>query len=230
MLDIIGPLRDGILLSRPNRFLALVDLEGQTVSAHVPNSGRLPALLEPGKTVLVRPSPRADRRTSHDLVMVQHTTGLVSVDTRMPTLLVASALRAGLIPEMDGYDQVRPEVVYGQSRLDFRLSRQDEECMVEVKSVTLVEQGLALFPDAPTQRGTRHLRELLHAHQRGFRAVIFFVVQRRDAVHLSPNDPTDPLFGATLRDVVHRGVEAICYRCDVGRTLIRLDQRIPVQL
>ena len=231
MLDITGPLIDGTFLSRPNRFLALVDLGGRTVSAHVPNSGRLTELLQPGQPVLVRPALRSpEATTSHDLIMVHRSGGLVSVDTRVPTLLVESALRGGLIAEMAGYDHVRSEVVYGHSRLDFRLSRQNEECLVEVKSVTLVEQGQALFPDAPTQRGTRHLLELLQARQQGFRAVIFFVVQRGDAIRMSPNDLTDPHFAATLREVVHRGVEAICYRCDVGRTQIRLDARIPVQL
>lgn len=227
-----SPLREATLIERVNRFLAVVDLAGLRQYAHVPNSGRLRELLFPGNCVLVTEKAKGNRKTCWEIVMATHPSGqLVSVDTRIPNDLVFTAIRLGVIPELVGYRECRREYVFGSSRFDFLLSGDPHRsCLLEVKSVTLVERGVARFPDAPTTRGTMHLTELSHAVENGYRCVVLFLIQRDDAVKFSANYSTDPLFAKALREAFVRGVEAYAYRCSVSPGIITLEDSVPVVL
>jgi sugar fermentation stimulation protein A len=233
-------------VKRDNRFRVTVRVEGRPVWAHLPNSGRLRELLVPGRRVLLAAAQAPGRLTSYDLLMVDLDGPLVSIDARLPSRLLYEALRqpfdrlripaqdealrADWLEEFAGYAEVRREVTYGQSRLDLVLEGGPDggRCFIEAKSVTLVEDGVALFPDAPTQRGRRHLGELARARAEGHRAAVVFVVQRDDATSFSPHDEADPAFGQALRKAAQAGVEVYAYKCRVSKGEVTLDAPLPV--
>jgi len=218
-------------VARENRFAATVELDGRLELVHVPNSGRMRELLLPGASVLLLPAEGTTRRTSHDLVAVETPGGLVSVDSRVPNAVVAESLEEGGIPALGEYHRVVREHAWGGSRFDFLLGGHQGEALVEVKGCTLVDEGgLALFPDAPTSRGARHVRELADAVARGMRAVVLVVVQRGDGRVFAPNDGTDPAFGDALRASAASGVEVMAYLTDVTREGVDLGEEIPVDL
>lgn len=220
----------GYFVNRDNRFRATVSLAGREVWAHLSNSGRLADLLTPHRPVWLAAGEGPARKTPYDLKLVELDSGLVSVDARLPNPLFAEAVAAGQLPDFD-YLLVEPEVPHAASRLDFRLSRSGpggELCWVETKSVTLVADGTALFPDVPTSRGRKHLRSLIDLRRRGDRAVVVFIIQRADASRLAPHQTADPLFAATLREAVQAGVEARAYTCRVSLTGITLAKPVPV--
>lgn len=212
------------------RFSALLEVDGVPVLAHLPNSGRLTELLTDGAPAWLIPKHGAARRTEWDLALVEYGGRLVSVDARLPNDLVFAALRARRIPELARYPHQRREAVVGASRFDFLLADGAERCLVEVKSVTLVLDGCALFPDAPTARGSRHLRELAELARRREGAAVLFVVQRADAATFAANEAADPLFAALLRSAAGAGVLVRAYRCSVNWTEIALKDEIPVLL
>jgi sugar fermentation stimulation protein A len=225
------PLVEGRFIKRLNRFAALVDINRREHMAHVPNSGRMEELLVPGYRVLLAPAPRPSaRKTAYDLAIVDLGTTLSSADARLPNHLVAEAIAQGRLPQFADYPIVRPESVYGESRLDFRLEGPPGVCYVETKSVTLVVDGVGLFPDAPTLRGVKHLHSLMAARAEGHRADVIFVIQRDDAEAFAPHDSADPLLGRTLREAVDAGVAAWAYRCRLDETSITLADSIPVLL
>ncbi len=217
-------------LTRLNRFAALVEMEGQEVMVHIANSGRMRELLVSGRRLLLTPAAGEHRKTRFDLSLVDLGTTLVSADTRLPNGLVAEALAEGQLPQFIEYPELRREVRYGESRLDFLLDGPGGRCYGEVKSVTLVVDGIGLFPDAPTIRGVKHLKELSRAVAEGYRAAVVFVVQRADAVAMSPNDAADPDFGAALRAAQAAGVEVYAYNCAVYPSEIRLASPLPIKL
>ena len=229
-MHIPGPLLPATFLRRDNRFRATVLLDGTEVAAHVPNSGRLHELFVPGRPVLVRPVAKPRRKTAYDLVMVRVDGQLVSLDARLPAPLVAEAVREGRLAEFTGYTQVREEVQLEHSRIDVLLEGPPGRCWVEAKSVTLVEEGTAYFPDAVTARGKRHVETLARAVARGERGAIVFVVQREDAQRFAPHDASDPAFGQALRAAARVGVEVYAYRCRVTPDTIEIAERIPVLL
>jgi len=229
-VEIKAELKGAIFLTRDNRFRATVELDGRRVWAYLPNSGRLEELLRPGRRVLLRPAAAPGRKTAYDLALVDLEGLLVSADARLPNLLVEEALRKGRLPPFAGYEAIRREVERGGVRLDFVLEKDGDRCLIEVKSVTLVRGGLALFPDAPTLRGRRHVEELHRAVAGGERAAIIFVVQREDAVAFAPHDEADPAFGRALRRAVEEGVEVYAYACRVGRREVRLDRPLEVKM
>jgi len=229
------PLVSGIFVKRDNRFRVQVRVGGQIEAAHLPNSGRLGELLMPGHKVWLAPADldrNPQRRTAYDLALVQFAGRLVSVDARLPGKLVAEALHQGRLTGFEVYTTIRGEVRLGDSRLDFRLDASPAEppCWLEVKSVTLVENGIARFPDAPTLRGQRHVRELIGAVKSGDRAAVLFVIQRDDAQCFAPYDEADPGFGQVLRQAAEAGVEVHAWRCRVNRKAIQLLDTIPVML
>ncbi|MCS7039132.1 MAG: DNA/RNA nuclease SfsA [Anaerolineae bacterium] len=224
------PLVEGIFRRRDNRFRATVEVAGRTAAAHVPNSGRLHELFVPGRRVLLTPRPNPHRRTEYDLVMVEVDGQWVSMDARLPARLFGEAVAAGELEAFRDYTNLRPEVTYDDSRLDWRLEGPTGICYVEVKSVTLVETGTGLFPDAPTERGRRHLRALMDAVAAGMRAAVVFVIQRSDAERFAPNDEADPAFGRTLRQAAAAGVEVLAYRCLVVPETVRITSPVPVWL
>lgn len=221
----------GVFVARDNRFRVTVEVGGREVGAHLPNSGRLGELLVPGRRVLLVERPSAQRKTGYDLALVEYEGRWVSVDARLPNDLVAQALRAGRLAPLAAYPTVRREVGWGHSRFDFLLEAPDKPpCLLEVKSVTLVLDGLACFPDAVTARGRRHVEELAQAVEAGYRAAVTFIVQRDDAVGFRPHDESDPEFGRALRQAAQRGVEVYAYACRVEPDRIEIAQPLLVHL
>lgn len=225
-------LYQGTLLRRYQRFLADVQMtDGSTVTAHCPNSGSMMGCAAPGNAVLLSRSENPKRKYPFTWEMVRVGELWVGINTGRPNTLVREAIREGVVPELAGYDAIRPEVRYGEnSRVDLLLSGTPGLCYVEVKNVTLVEGETALFPDAVTERGQKHLLELMKVVRSGRRGVIFFVVQRGDARCLAPADRIDPHYGRLLRTAVENGVEALAYQASVEPAEIRLTRRLPVLL
>lgn len=216
-------------LERKNRFVGLVDVAGHICPAHVPSSGRMRELLFPGNTVYVTPMAPG-KKTDYRILIARYGDTLVSVDSLLPNKLMYKALTQGVLPEFTEYKEIKKEVGYGESRIDLYLKGASSRCLVEVKSVTLVDEGIAKFPDAPSVRGTKHLNELARAAGEGYRAAVIFVVQRNDATEFSPNHTTDPDFGQALRQAVAVGVEVYALACEVTRSTVTLNEYLPVKL
>ena len=220
-----------VFVARDNRFRVTVRVEGRPAPAHLRNSGRLKELLQYGRRVFLRPAPASPRRkTQYDLLMVDLDGVLVSVDAGLPNALVGEALQEGTLAPFQEYETVRREVSLGASRLDFMLEHGDDRCFIEVKSVTLVRGRLALFPDAPTLRGHRHVEELRRAVAEGIRGAVVFVAQREDAHSFAPNYEADPVFSHGLRCALHEGVEVYGYACRVTPREVRIDRPLAVGL
>ena len=229
-MDLPGDLVEGRFKVRLNRFLALVEVQGREVGVHVANSGRMREMLVPGYRVLLCPRPGAHRKTAYDLALVDMRTTLVSADARLPNALVAEAFIQGRLSQFRDYSSIRREVTFGESRLDLLLEGPAGLCYVEAKSVTLVVDGVGLFPDSPTLRGAKHLYSLAKAVKEGHRAAVVFVVQRDDLQAVAPNDSADPDFGIALRESLAAGVEAFAYSCRVTESAVTLGRRLPIQL
>ncbi|MSQ33965.1 MAG: DNA/RNA nuclease SfsA [Dehalococcoidia bacterium] len=229
---LLPTLEPALFLRRPNRFVAEVRMRRRTVLAHVPNTGRMRELLVEGRLVWVAPRPQVKgRATACDLVLVAlspRAGTLVSVDSRLPPRLIEEALAARRLASFRGYRRVERERPFGDSRLDLLLSGPRGTCYIEAKSCNRVERGVALFPDAVTQRGARHLRDLAAAVRAGHRAAAVFTIQRQDATSFA-TDPTDPDFGQAFRDALAAGVEAYAYSCRVTvREVILMPQPLPI--
>ena len=220
-----GEVRQAHFLERPNRFIAHVELEGETVVCHVKNTGRCRELLVPGATVYLERGTNPARRTAWDLIAVEKGHRLINMDAQAPNRIFAQWIR-----QQEPGIAVHPEYRYGDSRLDFCLERPEGLHLVEVKGVTLENGGHALFPDAPTERGVRHLRELASAVALGHRATVFFVIQMAEVTDFAPNDATHPAFGAALRQAAAAGVQAAAYTCRVTPDSIVIDRPVPVIL
>ena len=218
-------------IRRANRFLAYVDLDGRETAVHVANSGRLRELFVPGAAVWLKPvakAPDSGRKTAYDLALVEAAGTLVSADARLPNALVAAAAADGLLEGIGQPASVRREASFGESRFDLMLESGDGRTYVEVKSVTLVEGGVGLFPDSPTIRGAKHLHTLAEAVRAGHGAAVVFVIQRPDADAFAVNAPADPALADALRRAVAAGVDARAYNCAVSRQEVRLDRRLPI--
>jgi len=220
----------GTFIARPNRFTARVDLAGQEVTAHVPSTGRMRELLVPGASVYLQPASGVNRRTKFTLLLVEYSGIWVSVDSLLPNRFFNHLVQQGVLPEFKEFTLIRREFPFRAGRIDFCLSSDQVQCLVEIKSVTLVEKGEARFPDAPSQRGVRHINELSLARNQGLRAAIIFMVQREDGMYFTPNDSSDPLLGEALRRAKHNGVEVYALSCQVNRQEIKLIGQIPVKL
>ncbi|MBS4021793.1 MAG: DNA/RNA nuclease SfsA [Dethiobacter sp.] len=219
----------GVFIARPNRFVALVSVGDSVSRAHIATSGRLHELLVPGARVLLERAPDG-RRTEFSLRAVEYNGVLVSIDAQLPNRLLEKALKGRELPPFADCEFLRREPAWGSGRLDFLLLESGNAVYIEVKSVTLVEGKTALFPDAPTERGRRHLHSLLTIARGGQRAAVIFVVQREDAAVFAPNSATDPYFAAALQEAVAGGVEVYAYRCRVEKDYIELLQRLPVMV
>lgn len=215
----------GTFVSRPNRFIAKVIINGVEETVHVKNTGRCRELLIPGVSVILTRSDNPKRKTQYDLIAVYKGDTLINMDSQAPNA-AARELFMRLYPEAS----VRSEQTYGTSRFDFALDTPDGRTFVEVKGVTLERDGHAFFPDAPTDRGTRHLRELAAARQEGYGAAVLFLVQMKGIHALSPNEDTDPAFAAALREAHAAGVEILCYDCLITEDSMIADQPLSVIL
>ncbi len=224
-----GPLVPAIFKSRPNRFLAIVEIEGMKVDCFVPNPGRLRELLQPDVRVYIKRAEGGIRRTAFDLALVEHKNNLVSVDSRVPNKVVEEAIKAFKIPEFQGYRVERREPIFGDSRFDLQLMYGAKVVLLEVKSCTLVVGGVAFFPDAPTERGSRHLHTLTRALREG-RSAFMFLIQRSDADVLCPNRETDPGFSDALEEAQLKGVEVFAYDSKVTLEGITINKRVPVKI
>lgn len=224
------PLVPGVLLRRYKRFLADVRLEdGTDLTVHCPNPGAMTGTAEPGWRVLISRSPREGRKLSHTLELVHNGRCWIGVNTAMANAVVAQALEAGLLPALQGYPDVRREVAYGTgSRVDFLLSGPQGLCYLEVKSVTLVVDGLYAFPDAVTARGLKHLRELEAVVRAGHRAVLLFLIQRSDGGDgFRAAGEIDPAYASALDSAVGNGVEVVPCLTDIGPEGIALAGSVP---
>lgn len=224
-----GKLLKGIFKARVTRFSALVKVGDKTVVCFLPNPGRLEELLVADAEVVLKKAVRGKRKTLYDLIGVHHGNQIVSLDSRLPNRLVFEVLKNRGFPEFSQYAKIKPEHLYGHTRFDFLLNN-NAPCLLEVKSCTLVKNGVAMFPDAPTQRGTRHMSELVKAKNEGYRACILFIVQRTDASVFKPNDEIDAAFGKALRQAVERGVEVYAYSSEFTGDRIALKGRVKVVL
>lgn len=217
----------GYFLERPNRFVAHVRINGKTEICHVKNTGRCRELLQPGAEVFLTRSDNPARKTKYDLIAVKKGDYLINMDSQAPNAAVKEWLMAG---GLGPAEVIRPEKPYGDSRFDFYLERNGQGMYLEVKGVTLEEQGICRFPDAPTERGTKHLRELMAAKAAGYDAGVLFVIQMSPVRWLEPNDGTDPAFGKALREAAAAGVQVMAVDCRVTVDTMEIGMPVEVRL
>lgn len=218
----------GTFLERPNRFIARVDIAGETHLCHVKNTGRLGELLIPGAPVYLQPAGNPDRKTRYDLIVVEKDGMLVNIDSSAPNTVFAEYLRER--QPLGPLLALKREAVYGHSRLDFTFETEAKQYYAEVKGCTLLEEGVALFPDAPTPRGVRHLDTLVDCLAEGYGALAVFVIQLTPARVFSPHDARHPAFGAALRRASGQGVEIWALDCHVTPEELTIRGRIPIRL
>lgn len=215
-------------LSRPNRFVARVLLNGQEHTVHVKNTGRCRELLTPGAGVYLSAAENPNRKTAFDLIAVQKGNLLVNMDSQAPNRVIHEwAAQGGFL---HGVTAIRPEYTFGDSRFDFYLEQGAIRHLVEIKGVTLEENGVARFPDAPTERGVKHINGLIAAREQGFECTICFVVQMSPVNWLEPNDRTHPAFGEALRRAAAAGVHVMAVDCAVKPDSLSIGSRVPVHL
>lgn len=229
-MRIHGPLLPAEFIARPNRFLAKVRVKGKMVWAHVPDPGRLKELLIPGAKVLIQPKNGEKRKTKYALVMVYQGDELISLNSVLPNRFVRFCLDNRLIPELENWSVVKPEFQVGHSRFDFLLSSGRKEMLLEVKSVTLVEDRIAKFPDAVTARGLRHIQHLMELNKTGYATTVLFIVQRSDADHFQPKSSRDPAFAEAMQQAQNQGLQILVYSSKITAESMTLLNRLPVDL
>lgn len=216
----------GKFQDRPNRFIANVIINGKTEVCHVKNTGRCKELLVKGATVYLQKSDNPNRKTQYDLIAVQKGERLINMDSR-----IANDVAVEYIFELfDNITFVKPECKYGNSRFDIYVETKTDKIFVEVKGVTLENDGVVRFPDAPTERGIKHLKELQKAVTEGYKAYVLFVVQMDNVQHFEPNRDTHPEFAETLKEVSEKGVNVLAYQCEVTPESIKIKKPIPVKI
>lgn len=207
---------EGKFIERPNRFIANVEIEGNPVTVHVKNTGRCKELLVKGATVYLEKAKNPERKTPYDLVSVETPIGIINIDSQAPNAVVKEWLLK------QDYDKVIPEYKYGNSRIDFYMEKGNEKYLMEVKGCTLIKDGIGYFPDAPTERGVKHLRELAEAAKHGFKTAVAFVIQVEGVSEVRPNIDTHPEFGTALAEAKQAGVEVICLKCKVNKDSLEI--------
>ena len=217
----------GIFLTRPNRFIAHVEISGQEEIVHVKNTGRCRELLPAGAQVWCQKSDNPSRKTKYDLITVRKGSRLINMDSQAPNLAAKEWLAAGGLGKIEN---LRAEIKHGDSRFDFSFVKDGRQCFLEVKGVTLENDGICAFPDAPTERGAKHLRGLTEAVKEGYGGYVLFVIQMTDVQYLHPNDATDPEFGKALREAAAGGVKVLAVDCDVTVDEMTIRDFVPVFL
>lgn len=219
---------EGGFVSRPNRFIAIVDIGGEKQVCHVKNTGRCKELLTDGARVILEKSDNPNRKTAYDLVAVYKNGMLINMDSFAPNLAF------GQWAETSGYFgenvTVKPEKTYKNSRFDFYIETDQRKIFVEVKGVTLEREGVVMFPDAPTERGAKHLRELADAAKNGYESYVFFIAQMDNCKYFTPNEETDKRFADALRMAEKEGVKVVCMNCAVAEDGMELKNFVPVNL
>jgi len=217
----------GRFRSRPNRFIAYVEIDGKEEVCHVKNTGRCRELLTPGATVWCLDAASPARKTRYDLICVEKGERLINMDSQAPNKVAGEWLANGGL----GYiENLRAETVKGNSRFDFSFTKDQKACFLEVKGVTLEDNGVCAFPDAPTQRGTKHLKELTALAKEGYGAYVLFVIQMSDVKYLHPNDDTDPAFGTALREAEKAGVQILAMDCRVTESTMEIQNPVQTKL
>ena len=217
----------GSFLARPNRFIAHVEIDGNTEVCHVKNTGRCRELLPTGAKVWCEVSNNPARKTKYDLITVQKGERLINMDSQAPNIAAKEWLLAGGLGKIEN---LKSETTQGESRFDFSFTKDGRPCFLEVKGVTLENDGICAFPDAPTQRGSKHLRGLSQLAKEGYGAYVLFVIQMTDVKYLHPNDATDPNFGAALRQASADGVQILAVDCRVTECSMDIENKVEVRL
>jgi len=217
----------GIFFARPNRFIAHIEIAGQTEICHVKNTGRCRELLPVGAKVWCLDAASPTRKTRYDLIAVQKGSRLINMDSQAPNAAAFEWLAAGGLGKIEN---LKPESRIGDSRFDFSFTKDGIPCFLEVKGVTLENDGVCVFPDAPTDRGAKHLKELTRLRQEGCGAYVLFVIQMSGVKYLHPNDDTDPAFGAALREAAATGVQILAMDCAVTPDTMTIQNPVEIRL
>ena len=217
----------GIFRARPNRFVAHVEIDGNVEICHVKNTGRCRELLPAGAEVWCQKSDNPNRKTKFDLITVRKGERLINMDSQAPNMAAGEWLRAGGLGEIEN---LKAEAKHGDSRFDFTFWRDGKQHFLEVKGVTLENDGVCAFPDAPTERGAKHLRHLAQAAREGYGAWVLFVIQMWDVKYLHPNDITDPAFGKALREAAEAGVKILAMDCEVTESTMEIRNPVEVRM
>ncbi len=217
----------GIFLARPNRFIAHIEIRGNKEICHVKNTGRCRELLMPGTKVWCQEFDSPTRKTKYDLIAVQKGARLINMDSQAPNAAAKEWLAQGGLGKIE---DLRAEVTHGDSRFDFSFIKDGKICFLEVKGVTLETDGVCAFPDAPTQRGVKHLNGLTQAVKDGYGGYVLFVIQMENVKYLHPNDVTDPAFGAALRNAAANGVEILAMDCHIEPDSMEISEPVEIRL
>ena len=217
----------GRFLRRPNRFIAYVEIGGAEEICHVKNTGRCRELLPEGAEVYCQRAANPERKTKFDLITVKKGDRLINMDSQAPNAAAGEWLKNGGLGKIS---ELKPETTHGGSRFDFSFIKDGKKCFLEVKGVTLENDGICAFPDAPTERGAKHLRELAQAAKESYGAYVLFVIQMTDVKYLHPNDATDPAFGQALRDAAKAGVQVLAMDCKVTVDSMVIQSPVEVRL
>ena len=218
----------GRFIERPNRFIAYVEIDGRKQVVHVKNTGRCKELLIPGAVVYLEGSSDPKRKTAWDLVAVEKGERLINMDSQAPNRVFCEWVQAGNF--FADVTLIRPETKFGDSRFDFYIEAAGKRHFIEVKGVTLEENGVVRFPDAPTQRGVKHLEELIRAQEQGYESWVCFVIQMADVKRFEPNDVTHPAFGEALRRAKRAGVHILTLECRVTPDSLEISRSVPISL
>lgn len=215
----------GRFLARPNRFVSHVEIDGREEVCHVKNTGRCRELLVPGCAVYLDKAKNPERKTKYDLVAVEKGQRLINMDSYAPNLAAGEFL-----PKIFPESIIRPEYTYGNSRFDFYIEENNRKILLEVKGVTLENEGVVMFPDAPTERGLKHVRELAECVKNGYEGYLLFVVQMGKVKYFTPNNETHPEFGEALREASQAGVKLLAYDCKVTPDSMEIDSPVCIKL
>lgn len=215
-------------IKRLNRFVCEVELEGEKVLCHVKNTGRCRGLLKEGATVYLQKSDNPDRKYKYSLITVRKGERLINMDSQAPNKAVHEWLKAEKLFKNITY--LKPESTYGKSRFDFYFEYEGKKAYMEVKGVTLENDGIVSFPDAPTERGVKHINELCECVKQGYEAYIMFVVQMKDVLYFTPNAENDPAFAKAIRKAENKGVKVLCYDCEITENEMKLKDEVVIKL
>lgn len=218
----------GVFLERPNRFIAYCEINGKKETVHVKNTGRCREILVPGAVCYFEKSANPERKTQYDLVTVEKGSRLINIDSQAVNKVFYEFLQTGKL--FDDITYIKPETVFGKSRIDIYLERGCRKVFIEVKGVTLENDNIVSFPDAPTERGTKHIKELMEAHRQGYETYIAFVVQMKGVKYFTPHDKRDPIFGKTLREAEKWGVKPLVFDCKVTEDEIYIEDPVKILL
>ncbi len=215
-------------IDRPNRFIANIEVDGKLEISHVKNTGRCKELLISGVSVYVQEFEGTTRKTKYDLISVYKQDRLVNIDSQVPNKVFYEWLKDGRL--FNGIKLIKPEAKYKNSRFDFYVETEEEKIFMEVKGVTLENSNVVLFPDAPTERGVKHLNELMECVEEGYKAYVIFVIQMKGVGYFTPNSVTHKEFADTLKLAEEKGVGILAFDCNVGEDSIEISERVEVKL